>query len=448
MGVSLERVQNKFACIIGELCSEPVILSKFAIWLDLRLAEYKAKGAISLDCSGENPDPGWLKGHEKPACVREDHYPYDHPLSRSAGNVHMSGSGSVSRTDDRIYDVDDSLTDDRLEPDVVVVKEESDVETPELFPVSLHRVDPSLPRKRHGPEHTPASSYHTFSQSPAKVGRFSETLPSTTEDESANQSLISIISKAKDNDPVTNMHLPSTVNFNPDLPSDQGLEPAQSMGDNSVSFSPQHLSTSSTPQHINISPSASVDDSSSFQMASLQSLDSELPFPQNSGFSPAQPMLSGSGPSPSSTRADVRKDTRLRMSTLALPPHLHREVVRRRILQGIGLKDKNDHVIRNFISVVTALERWWWQTHGEKRRMETLTPTELDTYLCEFYTVLTKPSGEDYDPKSFRAFPTTLDRFLREKNYPVSIQKSPLFCRSQLAYRTRLRKLKEAVELR
>ncbi|XP_064605665.1 uncharacterized protein LOC135470573 isoform X2 [Liolophura sinensis] len=62
MGVTLERVQYKFASIIGELCSEPDILSQFAVWVDLRLAEYKLKGSISLDCSGETPDPIWLKG--------------------------------------------------------------------------------------------------------------------------------------------------------------------------------------------------------------------------------------------------------------------------------------------------------------------------------------------------------------------------------------------------
>lgn len=44
----MERVQNKFACIIGELCSEPLVLSQFAVWVDLRIAEYKTKGTISL----------------------------------------------------------------------------------------------------------------------------------------------------------------------------------------------------------------------------------------------------------------------------------------------------------------------------------------------------------------------------------------------------------------
>lgn len=48
MGVTLERVQFKFASIIGELCSEPDILSQFAVWVDLRIAEYKLKGSISL----------------------------------------------------------------------------------------------------------------------------------------------------------------------------------------------------------------------------------------------------------------------------------------------------------------------------------------------------------------------------------------------------------------
>lgn len=48
MGVTLERVQNKFACIIGELTNEPLVLSQFAIWVDLRISEYKSKGTISL----------------------------------------------------------------------------------------------------------------------------------------------------------------------------------------------------------------------------------------------------------------------------------------------------------------------------------------------------------------------------------------------------------------
>lgn len=44
----LEHVQYKFATIIGGLCGKPKILSQFAVWLDMRLAEYKLKGAISL----------------------------------------------------------------------------------------------------------------------------------------------------------------------------------------------------------------------------------------------------------------------------------------------------------------------------------------------------------------------------------------------------------------
>lgn len=48
MGVTLERVQFKFASIIGELCNEPKILSQFAVWLDMRLAEFKLRGSITL----------------------------------------------------------------------------------------------------------------------------------------------------------------------------------------------------------------------------------------------------------------------------------------------------------------------------------------------------------------------------------------------------------------
>ncbi|XP_064597506.1 fez family zinc finger protein 1-like [Liolophura sinensis] len=128
MGVTLERVQFKFASIIGELCSEPRVLSQFAVWLDLRLAEYKLRGSISLECSNEKPDPTWMNGikDERPP---ETVLPYgvagnkskrklrDLPYSNNAAQRHQSSRAmtypSVSaenltfqRPDHQIHSID------------------------------------------------------------------------------------------------------------------------------------------------------------------------------------------------------------------------------------------------------------------------------------------------------------------------------------------------------
>ncbi|XP_064597713.1 uncharacterized protein LOC135464147 isoform X2 [Liolophura sinensis] len=148
MGVSLERVQFRFASIIGELCSQPDVLSQFAVWLDLRLAEYKLKGAISLDCSGEEPDPIWLKGLSKqkaPSRVNsqtdrrtQSHSPAAYRSPSLHRPAHSSSDSDIPHS--QSHSVPSGELAERLSPDVVVVKEE-----PDVYPVSLH---PHENRKR------------------------------------------------------------------------------------------------------------------------------------------------------------------------------------------------------------------------------------------------------------------------------------------------------------
>ncbi|XP_064597398.1 uncharacterized protein LOC135463872 isoform X1 [Liolophura sinensis] len=222
MGVTLERVQNKFACIIGELCSEPVILSKFAIWLDLRLAEYKAKGAISLDCSGENPDPVWLKGHEKdvPVCESSQDYHYNPspPQSHTEPSVHRSRQRFTS-----------SLTEspeDSSFPAKTVCKKENDSDIECVFPVSLHR---SQDHKRSITETHPNSS-------PSKFRRFVEDITENTVDPALPSSSFN----------TTDTHADFDQSNGPDegflssvFSSNQSSMLLQSGADNSLTFSPQ-----------------------------------------------------------------------------------------------------------------------------------------------------------------------------------------------------------------
>ncbi|XP_064597161.1 zinc finger protein 181-like isoform X6 [Liolophura sinensis] len=276
MDAILERVQNKFACIIGELCSEPVVLSKFAIWLDLRLAEYKAKGAISLDCSGESPDPVWLKGHEvhSPVITRTDDAYSPQSLSRTA----LPGSKSYQKTrppEPVVYE--ENQPDDRLSPGVVVIKEEVTEDDQDVFPISIHRVQPSNQnaRKRPLPDSLSRSRDSFSNSSPSKMRHIEDTSISETD----NQSLMSII---QDSDPDDHHSTSMTDNdFRTLISSHQPGSATQSRGDNSLAFSPQ---ASSTAAHYSSSPSVSTEDSSSIQhVMSFQSPPGEQSLSQDTG---------------------------------------------------------------------------------------------------------------------------------------------------------------------
>ncbi|XP_064596999.1 zinc finger protein 16-like isoform X12 [Liolophura sinensis] len=214
MGVTLERVQNKFACIIGELCSEPVILSQFAIWVDLRIAEYKAKGAISLDCSGEDPEPGWLNGHRlhrknesRDRMVART--PVRKSLSRPMGHPSSMHSSPVSLYDQspassQVDSDQGFLGETRLSPNLMVIKDEPTDGTAStgVYPTGIHAHGAVTPTRKRPASETVSQADSSFYEqqntsvhSPSKVQRLSSTGESPHPgDTTSNQSLMSIIS--------------------------------------------------------------------------------------------------------------------------------------------------------------------------------------------------------------------------------------------------------------
>lgn len=71
--------------------------------------------------------------------------------------------------------------------------------------------------------------------------------------------------------------------------------------------------------------------------------------------------------------------------------------------------------------------------------MENIPPVVLDKHLAEFYPVVKKTNGENYDAHRLSKLRSYLERFLRELNYPFSISKSAAFANSQRVF-SRLRK--------
>ena len=54
-------------------------------------------------------------------------------------------------------------------------------------------------------------------------------------------------------------------------------------------------------------------------------------------------------------------------------------------------------------------------------------PSDLDEVLVNFYVEVRKLDGQEYEPACLRVMRSSLDRYLKEKNYPVSIISSDEF---------------------
>ncbi|XP_064597111.1 uncharacterized protein LOC135463663 isoform X4 [Liolophura sinensis] len=392
MGVTLERVQNKFACIIGELCNEPYVLSQFAIWVDLRIAEYKAKGSIALDCTGNIPEPTWLKGLNPPAPIQSD-LPLHRGLTtvRSKSPRHKrhglghSPTAMLHPTSDTSHlqerDTGDS---DILE---LVVKNEPQ----EVFPVSLHvhdrlSADRTNSRKRASAQdqdvlHSDNSIFPTSASTPSKSRRLSShsdnSFSAGGQDSVSNQSFLSVIGIGEQ---------PSTSSI-----SDQA-------GDALLTVQRYEASQiSEEDQSVGADPSIST---------SSQSGD------ENQG--------------------------QLTSSPYNLPdPNELKVISPYQSDRFIGATAYSTTV--NTRSAVNLFERWFWDKHRKDfQKIEDVDPARLDPILSEFWMTVRRRTGDPYQPKSLRLLRTRLERHLKDRGYPYSIINSPQFSRSRQAFLNRV----------
>ncbi|XP_064597275.1 uncharacterized protein LOC135463772 isoform X2 [Liolophura sinensis] len=328
MGVSLERVQFKFASIIGELCSEPLVLSQFAVWLDLRLAEYKSKGSISLDCCGMLPEPDWLKGLKPPTIPSEPVAPGDQALSGDLGDSFFSLAKETNSQD---------------------------------F-TSLRHSFSSHKSQRHFPNH------QIEPQSSPAVYRHAESAQSET-----NMSPDVVVVPEEDD-------IPTVVN------------------------------------------------SSHAQQSYFTSKNSTV-------SSHSEPSLSHDS-SPSRRAYHVSNFSHLRST--------HRVAPYKFSAPNDSESRKRNSTERNIAAAVSSFQRWILEEpRNDKREITDISAPELDSYLAEFFSVMKKPSGEDYTRRSFSVYRYSLDRYLKEHKYPFSICKSEEFLKSQRSFHRRKLSLPE-----
>ncbi|XP_064597187.1 uncharacterized protein LOC135463713 isoform X1 [Liolophura sinensis] len=416
---SLERVQYKFASIIGELCSEPIVLSQFAVWLDLKLAEYKAKGSISLDCSGEKPEPPWMKGvlPSSPPSSLFEHKNADeelqtarNPFSKSPHSSSLTYSSSSRIDHSSVTSPSQTFGSEELSrrlsgDDIILIKDEplekSDAYPTNVFPNesgSLASDNSSDSRKR--PSVGSASNYSPHHQqfSP-KVRRLANTSVSGSPSSASNQSSIGGIQQSPVHDPV-----PSTSSDDPlILPSPQPDPASQNSWLGQVTAERDTQSSGLAAMDL----SGKADEvSSEVQQGNPTCTSQEADFGRPA-FWPSH-----------------RAEERQRFDCLILNPLISRSTAR--------------HVK----AAVKLFERWIWVgSMKDNRNVEHIPPEELDAYLVDFFGNIQKPSGQDYTPSSLKNVRSCLELYLKEQGYGSSITKSQCFVNSQQAFKRRKHKL-------
>ncbi|XP_064596892.1 uncharacterized protein LOC135463552 isoform X6 [Liolophura sinensis] len=416
MGVTLERVQNKFACIIGELCSEPLVLSQFAVWVDLRIAEYKTKGTISLDCSGESPNPGWMRGvkNHPPRTVDTGQGAHRRRGSfASSPSIHMSPAASPLANQmysERLQSSDSPRMShnsgqqqsfpSRLSPDIVVIKNE---------PSPEQQTSCAFSRKRTADSSELQSDFYSTAKS-RRVGG-SSTLSSSAQESSSNQSLMSIINTESDSislEPVDSSEADIfKVTMDAQDDQNQGLSGSPS----NSTFSPRRLAASATTSSG--SPNNQSWMGSTGDAAQGSSSQTEI-FPRTY----TSDREANESASPSGTRSAFGK------ADVSPKPSISYNSVR-----------KSTTSVRILMS--------WLHTKGYDMNLDlaSIPVHELDDILAEFFASVKKLDGKEYLPNSYRSLRTGLIHFFQETGRDYMLSEMTSFPKSVTAFRKRFREI-------
>ena len=108
------------------------------------------------------------------------------------------------------------------------------------------------------------------------------------------------------------------------------------------------------------------------------------------------------------------------------------------------LKDKTrnkntDHSTNTW----TRIFKTWASERGQNEELSSYVPSDLDEVPLNFYAELRKVDGQEYEPACLRVMRSSLDRYLKEKNYPVSIISSDEFKESNKVLEGKARDLRD-----
>ena len=100
-------------------------------------------------------------------------------------------------------------------------------------------------------------------------------------------------------------------------------------------------------------------------------------------------------------------------------------------LEALKSKTRNkntDHSTGTWINTFQS----WAKERGLNQELSWHVPHDLNDVLMKFYAELRKADGSEYEPACLRVMRASLDRYLKEKKYPVSLLDMEEFKESNL----------------
>jgi len=85
----------------------------------------------------------------------------------------------------------------------------------------------------------------------------------------------------------------------------------------------------------------------------------------------------------------------------------------------------------------------WARSRGKEENLEKLEPGDLNKVLEQFYAEVKTVKGKDYEPDSLKVMLAALDRYLKEKQYPISIRSGREFSTSKQVLEGKARELRK-----
>lgn len=98
-------------------------------------------------------------------------------------------------------------------------------------------------------------------------------------------------------------------------------------------------------------------------------------------------------------------------------------------------KRKTETDMRIFSSYLVSI--------NESREPENIPADELDHHLATYFSVIKKHDGNEYEPASLRGMLCSIERYLRSKNYPISLTRDYEFTSTRNMLKERQKLLRE-----
>jgi len=111
-------------------------------------------------------------------------------------------------------------------------------------------------------------------------------------------------------------------------------------------------------------------------------------------------------------------------------------------VMSLKKKSVNDNTAKTTTTWYNTYKSWA-KERKEREDIENLPPEHLNLILERFYAELCKQDRSDYEPESLAVMQASLDRYLKERNYPISIVRGTQFTSSNSALKGKACQLRE-----